>query len=416
MKCIEILFKGTGATFELLEKGGRKPIGNNKYILEEAENKYNVVGCGLTGTGDGSIENILKNVIEWFAGEIDSIVNEEEVTVIIKGHSRGGVTATKFAKFLRECRTTAKLSLSDMNNYSADKAKIINWMKNKKIKITLSTSDAYYGPTAKGENSETDAADKKEDGDENVVILATDTMFNCTPLMIKNADHVVISKGGHNYAGRLLNWKDFKAEKKVLLVKKGSMKYDNITSSKNDVIKLYDAIKDTYKPRRNVIMLLVCMKLNIKPDQLIEWIPDYKENFKKVLSSIEESKTLRGAFTDAFSLFDDKDNGLFYSLIHKTPMLKGEGKDKKLVGKFYGELSIAQDYCEKAGLTNSKQEKLVKAIDWLKQVILRKDSKESGKNSYKAALASALILKIYSKLNEDSKKSVDSKIIERCKK
>ena len=127
--------------------------------------------------------------------------------------------------------------------------------------------------------------------------------------------------------------------------------------------------------------------------------------------SIKKSITLRGAFNDAFSLFDDKDHGLFYSLIHKTPMLKGENKDKKLVGKFYNELLFARKLCKKAGLTNSKQENLVGAIDWLQRVIYRQQTKETKRCFYKVALSSALILKIYSKLSKETKKSDENKKI-----
>ena len=47
-----------------------------------------------------SIENILKNVIEWFVYEI-SHITDSKVNINISGHSRGGVSATKFAKMLK---------------------------------------------------------------------------------------------------------------------------------------------------------------------------------------------------------------------------------------------------------------------------------------------------------------------------
>ncbi|MDR1240383.1 MAG: hypothetical protein LBK29_00670 [Oscillospiraceae bacterium] len=306
-----------------------------------------------------------------FGKQINNVSdNQVNFRIIIYGHCISAVWATRFAKKL-------KAKLFDKKN----------------VQIRLISSDPWSGPSAKkeGENIREDLENKNEENRfEKSVLIYTmgggyfpkdhllhrfNRAVNFTPQLINNATHIFISEENHNDKNKWEIFYDEVLEQKedfdagvYLLSKSEELTFVTTGNLKESIERIYNFSKGREKERISILTNVIARKLNLTPDQLVEYLPNYKIEKDKIISEIKKTLTIKSAFQTVFNMFEPK--GLFFGYLDKS-------------GKFYQALISARKLV--VGIFKNKSKEAIE--------ILNKEM-DKTKRGYKNGICRALVERI----------------------
>ena len=321
---------------------------------------YCFSGPNIFDVGSTNIENNIKNAVTLLSNRIDNWAHENKdaedaIMVFVRGHSRGGVAATRVAYELRDM-----------------------YKKDRRISILLRASDPYAGPTHTGKNVSIDLKrnDEMRNDNDDIIFYSMGTTFSCSPQKIMNARTVVICEMGHNSTGWMmdnLSTNEYNRLKRggVYLITLLPTKLTEVT--KENLKQTMDIIynwKKSYSARTRVLTEVIVKKLGLNIDDVLETgaVREWKPAFDKALKSIEKSKLLRTAFSCVTELFSDE---LFGPYINKK-------------GRFFRCLETAK--AAVVGVGNNDYDTALRSLE-----IIIRDSKHKYKQDIARALQARII-------------------------
>lgn len=329
---LTISFLGTGCKYPTSAKpynSSNRNVGiegdwGDKYLYF---NGPNILNTGQTSTSNTykKATTLIPQIIEQY-----HLDNQENYLIItFRGHSRGGTTCNRIYVYIKKI----------YGNY-------------KNIKLILKISDAYFGPTATGENAivKLNNSNFENSNSLTMVVYAVHTLFRCTPQQIVGSDIVIIINTGHNMSGIAL-WdppenkglylaylqtektkvpdeERSSLEKRFGLnkVKKiYSCKYVLISQAAEPIKEFFDFIykygKVTQTNRWRLFTIILIQRLGLKSYDDLEKIvaipksilfPNVIKEFNAALNSIRKSINLTIAFNTAIKLF--LPSGIFFGI------------------------------------------------------------------------------------------------------
>ena len=329
----------------------RDKVYSNIRKSEDTKNlktKYTFSGSDLLDIGSTNVAHNVKNAIDIVKEDIKSSSQDNQLKIIVEGHSRGAIAATRVVDILRDI-------YKEKNN----------------VKISLRISDPYAGPTGTGKDVAMDLGKESETKNEDIIFYSMGTKYKCSPQKILHAKTVVICKTGHDNTLRFKNEKT--KDDNIDQLEAGVYLLEEINATplkitKNNLKYVMDCIYNfdkSYSGRTKVLTEVILKKLNIKIDDVLETgaVREWKPALDKAIHKIKTSWFLTRACSDALSLFDDN--------------LFGPYVDKK--GEFFKHLEKARNCVCGMGKNDFKT-----AILELDAVI------KNSKNKYKRDIATAL--------------------------
>ncbi|GHV25217.1 hypothetical protein FACS189465_3040 [Clostridia bacterium] len=361
----------------------------DEYIVAGGPNKLNI--------GSTSTDRTLTIIFEYLRTAITKKLSEEpetEIVISLYGHCVTGTEASKVIKKLK--------AIPDIGQ---------------KIKIRSIISDPFAGITANksGDNPKLDLrSKKKENAQENNAQNASQDEFEgttvlyqmgggyfgkyskwsrlnkiikFTPQMILGADRILISVGHHNsynedyqYFLWFINHDhiDYDGNKDALVLPDRGIyivEFDpkwkitaiekNRGSIQNAVNKISDFTKGNDKERIKILTNIIAIYFGIKPDNFLEFLPEYESIITNVVAKIKKSLTIRGAFSYVDDLF--KPTGSLFGFIRDD-------------GKFRHVLDEAKNCV--VGINNNDYKNAIKALKY--------EGKKPTNKKYKRAICLCL--------------------------